>query len=72
MYSSIFKGPRYRQEEEVRFLLFKIKNKEGIGYDKIVRQKKKLIVPFTSELLHQVIVNHTVDKIEGENITSII
>lgn len=70
-YSLFFKSPKYRQEEEVRFIIGKVENENGDGFDRIVNGKRKIELPFIPELLDSVIVNHRADDLPNDNIDSI-
>lgn len=71
LYSLVFKHPKYHQEEEIRYIINKIPDAKGNGYDIKVSGKKKLEVPFLPSLCDEVIVNHRADKIKNENIDTI-
>lgn len=70
-YSLIFKQWKYHQEEEVRFLIIKIPDKDNKSYDVLLNEKKKIKIPFDERMMSAVIVNHTADRMMGENIDSI-
>lgn len=71
LYSLIFKHPKYHQEEEIRYIINKIPDKNGNGFDVKVGGKRKLKAPFLPSCCDQIIVNHRADNIPNESIDTI-
>lgn len=68
LYSLAFKHPKYHQEEEIRYIINKIPDDSGNGFDVKINGKKKLEAPFLTSLCEEVIVNHKADESKTENI----
>lgn len=71
LYSLVFKHPKYHQEEEIRYIINKIPDANGNGYDVKIGGKRKLEAPFLPTLCNEIIVNHRADKEGNENIYTV-
>ncbi|PMC33241.1 hypothetical protein CJ221_03260 [Lactobacillus gasseri] len=71
LYSLVFKSPKYHQEEEIRYVINKIPDINGNGYDIKINGKKKLEAPFLPSLCSEIIVNHKADHVKNESIDTI-